>query len=146
MKTNYFKFLLVAVLGIATVFSSCKKNDDETGGTPPPTSGDEITITDDGNGIGTITFKKENIYILDGFCFVNSGQVLTIEAGTVIKGKAGQGESASALVIAKGGKIMAEGTAADPIIFTAEVDDLNGNIAKDARGLWGGVIVLGNAT
>jgi len=40
---------------------------------------------------------------------------------------------------------MAEGTAAKPIIFTAEADDLNGSVDFTARGLWGGVILLGNA-
>ena len=146
MKTNFLNILLVAVLGVATIFTSCKKKDDtpSDGGTTPST-GKTITITDDGNGIGTQTWTSDNVYVLDGFCFVNSGQTLTIEAGTVVKGKSGQGEASSALIIAKGGKIMAEGTAAKPIIFTAEADKLDGNIANDARGLWGGVIVLGKA-
>ena len=70
------------------------------------------------------TWTKNKVYILDGFVFVNSGQILTIEAGTVIKGRAGQGTDASALVVARGGKIVAQGTAANPIIFTAEQDDV----------------------
>jgi len=146
MKMNNFKFLLIAALGVAIVFSSCKKNDGTTDGINSSSGGQEITITDDGNGIGTQTWKSSNVYILDGFCFVNDGQTLTIEPGTVIKGKSGQGENASALIVVRGGKIMASGTATDPIIFTAEADDLNGNIANDVNGLWGGVIVLGKAT
>lgn len=145
MKTNYFNLLLVAILGVATIFTSCKKTEEEPVVVDPTTPSETITITDNGNGIGTVTFKAANTYVLDGFCFVNSGQVLTIEPGTIIKGKAGQGESASALIVAKGGKIMAEGTAAKPIIFTAEADKLNGNIDINARGLWGGIIILGNA-
>ena len=77
---------------------------------------------------------------------MGDGQTLTIEAGTVIKGKPGQEENASALIIAKGGKIMANGTAADPIIFTAQADDLAGSVADKATGLWGGVIVLGKGS
>ncbi len=92
-----------------------------------------------------VNWTKDNVYILDGFVFVNDGQTLTIEAGTVIKGKPGQEELASALIVAKGGKIYANGTAAEPIIFTAQADDLNGSVADEAQGLWGGVIVLGKA-
>jgi hypothetical protein len=90
-----------------------------------------------------VNWTSDNVYILDGFVFVGDGQTLNIEAGTVIKGKPGQEENASALIIAKGGKIMASGTADNPIIFTAEADDLNGSVADKATGLWGGVIVLG---
>jgi hypothetical protein len=70
---------------------------------------------------------------------------LTIEPGTVIKGKPGQAENASALIVAQGGKLFANGTKEKPIIFTAEADQLNGNLPLDARGLWGGVILLGRA-
>jgi hypothetical protein len=90
-----------------------------------------------------VQWSSDTVYVLDGFVFVNEGQTLTIEAGTLIKGKPGEAELASALIIAKGGKIMAEGTAEAPIIFTAEADDPLGTVADKARGLWGGVIVLG---
>jgi hypothetical protein len=107
--------------------------------------GNIITVTDaDMQSAGdNVSWTAENIYLLDGFVFVNDGQTLSIEAGTVIKGKPGQEENASALIIARGGKIMASGTADNPIIFTAEADDLNGSVADKATGLWGGVIVLG---
>lgn len=104
-----------------------------------------IIIKDNGNGTGTVTWAADRIYILDGLVFVNDGQTLTIEAGTVIKGIPGQGEDASALIVARGGKLMAEGTAAKPIIFTAESDDLAGSVPDLDAGLWGGVIILGKA-
>jgi len=140
---------------------SAKSNDDDnpciynedTTVTPPVLT--EKVITDDGTGTGTTTWTKDKTYILDGLVFVNSGSVLTIEAGTVIKGKTGAGANASALVVARGGKIMAEGTAAMPIIFTSEADPtirnsdgtLNQSTALDQtkKGLWGGLIVLGNS-
>lgn len=109
------------------------------------TTHETITVKDDGNGTGSVSWTANNIYLLDGFVFVNDGQTLTIEAGTVIKGKAGQGENASALVVARGGKILAEGNADNPIIFTAEADDLNGSVADLDDGLWGGLILLGKA-
>jgi hypothetical protein len=111
------------------------------------TVGDDVivTVTDMGEGTGTMTWTKDKIWVLSGLVFVNSGNELTIEAGTIIKGKSGQGENASALVVARGAKIMANGTASEPIIFTAEADQLNGNLPPTARGLWGGIIVLGKA-
>ncbi len=105
----------------------------------------ENTITDNGFGTGTVTWTNDKTYILEGFVFVNDGQVLTIEAGTVLRFKSGQAENASALIVARGGKIIAEGTKNEPIIFTAEDDDLDGSISRDTRGLWGGLIILGNA-
>ncbi|WP_306639719.1 T9SS type A sorting domain-containing protein [Sanyastnella coralliicola] len=105
----------------------------------------DIIVTDDGSGTGTTTWTNDNTYFLDGFVFVNSGQVLTIEAGTVIKGIAGTGADASALVVARGGQIFANGTADAPIVFTFEEDPLDGSIPFDTRGQWGGVIVLGAA-
>ncbi len=103
------------------------------------------TITDNGFGTGTVTWTKDKSYVLEGFVFVNDGQVLTIEAGTVIRFRAGQAENASALIVARGGKIIAEGTPDQPIIFTSEDDDLQGSVATEERGLWGGLIILGNA-
>ena len=106
----------------------------------------EETITDQGGGTGTVTWTRDRDYLLNGFVFVNDGQILTIEAGTVIRARTGQGSLASALIVARGGKIIAEGAKTDPIIFTVEGDDLEGSVPLEARGLWGGLIILGNAT
>ena len=142
MKKLNFQLLAILFSAFVIGFTSCSKDDDDPEPTPEP---DEYTIVDDGNGTGTTTWKSGKTYFLDGFVFVNSGQTLTIEPGCVIKGKPGQNENASALIVAKGAKIMAEGTADSPIIFTAEADDLNGSVSVTDRGLWGGLIVLGDA-
>lgn len=105
----------------------------------------EIDVFTSTEGVGNVTWTADNIYILRGFIFVNSGQTLTIEPGTVIKGQPGQGSGASALIVARGGKINAQGTASNPIIFTGLADDLQGSVADDASALWGGVIILGSA-
>ena len=105
----------------------------------------QITITDDGSGTGTTTWTNDNTYVLDGFVFVNDGDVLTIDPGTIIKGKAGSGADASALVVARGGQIFANGTSDSPIIFTFENDALDGSTPYNIRGQWGGVIILGDA-
>ena len=105
----------------------------------------QIIITDDGSGTGTTTWTQDNIYILDGFVFVNDGDVLNIEPGTVIKGRSGSGADASALIVARGGVIHAIGTQESPIIFTFESDALDGSTPFNVRGQWGGVILLGSA-
>jgi hypothetical protein len=105
----------------------------------------EVIVKDNGNGTGTTTWTKDKVWILDGMVFVNPGQTLTIEAGTAIKGKPGTGANASALIVARGAKIYALGSAAEPIIFTFEADPLDGSVPVSTRGQWGGLIVLGNA-
>ncbi len=94
-----------------------------------------------------VVWTSDNTYILHGFVFVDSTATLTIEPGTIIKGSPGQGANASALIVARGGKIFAEGTVDRPIIFTALADDVTdpNDLPLDARGLWGGVILLGRA-
>jgi len=126
-------FLLICVTGIY----SCRKSD--------YVIARQEVITDQGGGTGTTTWNSDRDYLLDGFVFVNDGQMLTIEPGTVVRGRTGQGSLASALIVARGGKIIAEGERNRPIIFTAEGDDLEGSVPVEARGLWGGLIILGNA-
>jgi len=95
------------------------------------------------------TWTRSNVYILDTKIFVEAGALLTIEPGTVIKGRAKANPAdATALVIARGARINANGTAAAPIIFTAESDNLSittPNLTESDRGLWGGVVLLGRA-
>jgi trimeric autotransporter adhesin len=109
------------------------------------------TITDDDLQGGTsYTWSSDTTYLLDGFVFLETGGILTIEAGTVIKGlqSPSNDDLASTLIITRGAQIFAEGTRNNPIIFTAEIDDTEdpGDMFVDDRGLWGGLIVLGNAT
>ena len=167
--------VLFAMMVLALTFTAC---DDETPTDPPvdttSTLYEEETITNDcdddgtdenyvivnvtdrGEGTGTVTWTKDKTYVLNGRVFVNDGQVLTIEAGTIIKGAAGQAENASALIVARGGQIKAEGTANEPIIMTSAADEIarsttgalnceGGNLEPNFRGLWGGFIMLGKA-
>ena len=102
------------------------------------------------------TWYSDTIYQLGSRVSVTSGVTLIIEAGTVIKGEAGSGSNATALVISRGAKIMARGTVSAPIVFTSVADELSpeniasGNFASPnleptVNGLWGGLIILGNA-
>ena len=136
MISNKFKIAGIFII-ILLISFSCRKSDIVVD--------NGTTITDDGSGTGTVTWTADKEYILEGFVFVNPGQTLTIESGTVVRAKTGQGENASALIVARGATIIAEGTKEEPIIFTVEDDDLKGSVPVEARGLWGGVIILGNA-
>ena len=108
-------------------------------------SAQEKTLTDDSINEGEeITLSKDTTYILDGKVFVEEGAVLNIQAGTVIKAEEGTGDDASALIICRGARIYAKGTKYNPIIFTAKSDEL-GNLSNTDKGLWGGVVILGNA-
>ncbi|MEQ8684312.1 MAG: hypothetical protein RIE86_03425 [Imperialibacter sp.] len=96
-------------------------------------------------------WTKGNVYQLDTRVTVLDGVTLTIEAGTIIKGNAElSGANAAVLMIARGGKIMAEGTAEEPIIMTSTDDDiqpgdLSGTTLTDEDTKWGGLVVLGKA-
>ncbi|MCU4674315.1 hypothetical protein N7931_01605 [Catenovulum sp. 2E275] len=75
----------------------------------------------------------------DGYTTEDSA-TLDIEAGATIFGKSGS----DALIISRGSKINALGTATKPIVFTA-FQDLNGTVNKDDSGLWGGIVLNGQA-
>ena len=91
------------------------------------------------------TWTANNRYQLNGYVFVAGNATLTIEAGTVIQGRVSSGAGAAALVITRGAKINAVGLPSKPIIFTSELDQLNGNLTERDTGLWGGLVVLGKA-
>ncbi len=155
MKKLFLTFLMASTL----VFTGCLKDDDT------PIIIEEITIIQDGGGSNSGTpvvavtgaisantaWTNDNIYELNQKVVVEDGVTLTIEAGTIIKGKPGTGSLASALIIARGAKINAEGTSTNPIIFTSSSDNIDAgqtsgtNLNESNRGLWGGLIILGKA-
>ena len=65
-----------------------------------------------------MTWYTDTIYEMVGKVVVDSGAVLTIQPGTLIKAPDGQGSLSTALIIARGAQIMAEGTVDSPIVFT----------------------------
>lgn len=86
-----------------------------------------------------------NTYMLKGLVRVQSGATLYIEPGTFIFGaNDGSPDPASALIIKPGGKIMADGRADAPIVFTSEFAKA-GSGQQPTYGDWAGVIILGNA-
>ncbi|SNB43742.1 conserved exported hypothetical protein [Flavobacterium psychrophilum] len=91
------------------------------------------------NGIidANTTLYKKNTYLLIGVVYLANNAILTIEPGTVIRGDFA---TCGTLVITKGAKIIAEGVATDPIVFTS-----NKNVSERKPGDWGGIIMLGDA-
>ncbi len=130
-----------AVVGstISAVISVTDKN----GKTSSPetftvTVGDPNPVIEiSGNITANQTLVAGKNYLLKGQTFVKSGVTLTIPAGTVIKGDK---VSKAALIVEPGGKLVCNGTAASPVVFTSS-QPAN---ARD-RGDWAGVILLGSA-
>jgi len=97
------------------------------------------------------TWTEDNIYELAGRVIVDDGATLTIQPGTVVKGREGQGINASVLMVARGGKLNAIGTAEKPIIMTSVLDNImpgekaGTTLNEDDKGKWGGLVILGKA-
>jgi hypothetical protein len=112
------------------------------------------------------TWTADNQYILTDRIFIKDGQTLTIEPGTKIYGSVNENgpgktdDSVGALIACRGGRLVADGTAANPIVFTSirelevetgvdsafDPDAVVGPAPTAAQGgQWGGVILLGNA-
>lgn len=77
-------------------------------------------------------------YLLKGFFKVKTGAKITIPAGTVIYGDK---DSKGSLIIERGAKIYANGTASHPIVFTSSQAP-----GSRATGDWGGILIGGNAS
>ncbi len=109
------------------------------------------TISVSSNITQNQTWESGNIYILEGRITVVPGVTLTIEPGVIVKGREGSEANATALMVARGAKLMAEGTAEAPVIFTSVSDRIipgqieSPNLASTINGLWGGVLILGKA-
>lgn len=95
-----------------------------------------------GNGDQEFVFTgkqtlKKGTYLLKGWVYVGSGAELTIEPGTVIKGDK---NTKASLIVERGGKLIAKGTATAPIVFTSAQPKGNRK-----PGDWGGIILCGKA-
>ncbi|MBN2093204.1 T9SS type A sorting domain-containing protein [candidate division KSB1 bacterium] len=128
MRKSYLLIILTMTLAFPMLLSSA-----------------EIRVT--ANITADTYWTANNTYILDKMVYVEPKASLFIEAGTVVKGASGQESNAKALIVSRGAKIFAEGTATQPIIFTAEADDITNPFDLDSKtvGQWGGLVLLGNA-
>lgn len=99
----------------------------------------DLSATSTGEVSGEITTNTtwQGNVLMNGWIYVRSGAVLTIQPGTLIKGKSG---TRASLIIERGAQIMAVGNANYPIVFTSDKP-----AGQRAAGDWGGVIILGRA-
>lgn len=115
------------------------------------------------------TWTANNEYFLTDKVFIPKGIVLVIEPGTKIFGITSDplntptnraDDQVGSLVAARGGVLIADGTAAAPIVFSSVADweaqngvdspfDADALVSpaptKSTAGQWGGVVLLGNA-
>lgn len=134
MKAISFYLASLMVLVFAT---SCKKEE-----TPPVTNNNTVTpaftgITVEGDINSNTTWTAAQKYKIKGFVYVKSGVTLTIEPGTIIFGDK---DSKGTLIVERGGKLEAAGTASQPIVFTSAEKKGERNY-----GDWGGIIICGKA-
>lgn len=105
----------------------------------------EVSITTSAPGLVNVsadittntTWSRGNVYKIQGFRKVANGATLTIESGTRIQGDFAT--VGSSLFVLRGARIIADGTAALPIVFTSSQPD-----GQRQPGDWGGLILIGN--
>ncbi len=135
---NTLKQLLV-VLALALTLPACVKvNLEDEGTTTPGTNTDDPNVSRvlQGSYNRDITLAG-GTYTIKGYVYFTSGTTITIPKGTVLKSDVSQ---KGALIIERGAKIEATGTAQEPIVFTSGKP-----AGSRQRGDWGGIIILGNA-
>lgn len=154
------RILPIMLVGALAVYASCKKKEN----TPPPVNKTDTVVinktdtvntkdtvkvpvipagytrilTGDVTTSRTLDNHPDSPWILKGYVYIKDGATLTIQPGTVVKSDV---INKGALIFERGSKIMAEGTASSPIVFTS-------GLGKGQRrpGDWGGIIILGKAT
>lgn len=165
-KTKFYGCLGILALA-GTMFTACSDDDDNNGKNNASTAVwtvngginacDHVLFTESdkagskdvndkgtqiGNGDQEFVFTgkqtlKKGTYILKGWVYIADGAELTIEPGTVIKGDK---DTKAALIAERGGKLIAQGSETQPIVFTSE------QAAGSRRpGDWGGIIICGKA-
>jgi hypothetical protein len=120
--------------GALLTTTACKKEDAVV--TPTPTPTDDRVVINQSISANT-TWTADHKYIIYGFVEVESGSTLTIEPGTVIFGDK---DTKGTLIVNRGAKLEAVGTASAPIVFTS-AQPAGGR----APGDWGGIILCGKA-
>lgn len=99
---------------------------------PAPT----ITITSDITS--NTTWNSGSTILLSAQCFVKNNSVLTIQPGVTILGD--KSAVGAGIFVTKGSQLIANGTPAQPIVFTS-----NQAPGNRSAGDWGGIILMGKA-
>lgn len=129
MKKSILSIVAIASL----VFTSCSLSEDDN---LIVIEGEVTAQNLAGNLTSDLTLNSGIAHNLIGALLVKDGATLTIEAGTTINALAGGTDVY--ILIEKGGKIIANGTATSPIKFSSSA-------TLPKAGDWGGIILNGNA-
>lgn len=139
MKNQFLKsiFILSILFGI----TACGGDDDQVIVDDNPVDEGVIQGTEITGDITEDLFVPKGEYTLKGSVFVKDGATLTIEKGsTITVTAADQAAGVNLIIVERGGKIIADGTAAEPIVFTSENQNSEGG-----SGDWGGIGFHGKA-
>ena len=132
MKNKKLHLLLTSLLSLTfLLLFNCECEEIQ-----PENGGESYILTGEYNS--NITLDNGNIWTLRGTVRFNTGATLTIEPGVTIQGDSSQ---LSYLIIDRGAKIIAEGTADSPILFTSDLPKRQRS-SQD----WGGIVINGNAS
>ena len=157
-RTNTIsKMLATVALAMTTATCFAQANLGAACGCPTPVASRPTVLlsslaTNGGAGDGELIANNvildcSKTWILDKKIYVAPGKTLTIQPGTVIKGRSYPlPADAVALTVEVGGKIFASGTETCQIVFTAEADNLDGTFPVTTVGSWGGVCIAGKAS
>ena len=156
-KERMLMVLLSALLASAVVVTGCgddddNDDDDNDGGVSAlcpevdgieegELNGEAICVVAAGEYTEDMTWTSDMAYWLEGGVFIGDDSAtptLTIEAGTTVYGGT---SDTSFLTVQRGAKLVAQGTATSPIVFTSGKE-----AGTRARGDWGGLIINGKAT
>ncbi len=141
MKTSIFFLAAIAVLAV----TGCRKIEADGDGTGGGNNsgggsgtGSSNTVTLSGRITTNTTLKKADQNILKGLVYVTNGVTLTVEAGATVRASF-SGTDVAALIVSRGGKLVATGSESEPVVFTS-------SSPSPRSGDWGGIVLLGKAT
>ena len=124
----------VLALGAAAALGACS-DDDPSGPSSSQCTGGTAACaaTLDADITANRTLRADTVYTLASWVHVREGATLTIEPGTQIRGRTG-----SALFVLPGARIVADGAADRPIVFTSDRA-----VGSRKPGDWGGLVIVG---
>jgi len=131
--------------GVITVRTTTNPTPVSSPSATPFQIGNRPVVTLQGSISANQTLTANTIYSLRGYVYVTNNAVLTIQPGTIIRGAGrdqdpdGQNRGGT-LIVERGSRLEAAGTAQQPIVFTSSKP-----AGQRGYGDWGGIVLIGRA-